>query len=320
MMRRLLDAWDRFWFDPIFPLPLGLLRIALVGFFALPRVPGALRSLALAAEKPIEWIEPALGVRLFFLPYPMPEDFLGGFGLLMRIAGFCALAGIFTRLSLFIFSVGFLYLAGGQSSWGFFGHTPALPAQILLILALAPGVDALSLDRWIDRRDFCAPAVPAWGLRLVLVLLALIYFSAGVSKLRYSGLEWTDGHTLGFYMKGMSRSNLQQFAGPPGVPEALRWKDGFGLENYLYATPQTKAGAWALNYPPVLKTFSILTLVTELFFPLVIFGGWLRTFWLLAGAFFHLGSEIFLKVDFRPYLVVCLLLIDWEKVFKKCRR
>ena len=34
------------------------------------------------------------------------------------------------------------------------------------------------------------------GLKLIMIMLAFTYFTAGVSKLRYGGMRWLDGKTL----------------------------------------------------------------------------------------------------------------------------
>ncbi len=93
--------------------------------------------------------------------------------------------------------------------------------------------------------------VPRWGTQLMLVLIVLLFFSAGVSKLRYSGLAWADGQTLSFYLDGGTglripdpesdgylapnstwRKGFSQFV-TSEHPTDL-WKDGVGLEGYLY--------------------------------------------------------------------------------------
>ncbi len=328
MIRRLGSLLDRFWFSNVDPWQLGILRIVLIGGLALPRISKSLNWLEWAAETPIELMQPVLAIRLLHLPYPMPQEMIGWFGIIVRTAGFCALFGIFTRVSLILFSLGFLYLAGGQSSWGFFAHTPSLPAQALLILAFAPGSDAWSLDRVFktlgsreEKESFWnrlrGPLVSAWGLRLILVLLALTYFSAGLSKIRYSGLKWADGKTLGFYMNGSSISQLQQFSGPIRPSSKQLWKDGFGIENYLYATPGTKLSRRLAQNAGFMAILSVFTLVTELGFPLVLLGGFFQTIFLLAAASFHAGSHHLMGVNFDPWLYVCLILVDWKTLIKK---
>ncbi len=60
--------------------------------------------------------------------------------------------GIFTRVSVFVFSILLIYVTDIQASRGFFNHEFSLATQVLLALAFIPGSTNFSIDRFITER------------------------------------------------------------------------------------------------------------------------------------------------------------------------
>ena len=122
--------------------------------------------------------------------------------------GLLALAGLFTRVSLFLFATGTWIFVAHLFSYGDRHHTEALFAIFLMLLALAPSGERLSVDAVIRRRrtgkprggDFRAGDLAAQADALV--LLGFSYLSAGMAKMTHSGLRWMNGYTLQGHTSG----------------------------------------------------------------------------------------------------------------------
>jgi hypothetical protein len=125
------------------------------------------------------------------LPPPVLAALETGWG----VALLCACVGLRTRLATATALVLGFYLLGLPQSMGKIHHFDGIVVATMGILALSRCGDALSLDAWIRRRGGGAPraqasAEYAWPVRLVQVALALLFFAAGLAKLRYGGLDW----------------------------------------------------------------------------------------------------------------------------------
>lgn len=267
-----------------------------------------------------------------------PSAFL--FAIIYYVAAFCSCIGLFTRPALLVFGLLTLWLEGIGTAYGIFDHTTSLISQVILVLALAPGAATISGDRlfsWMLKRRkgdrsslwqwMQGPLVPVWGLRLVLILLASVYFAAGVAKLRYGGPQWLDGKTLTHYLDGSA--NFYRSEGPPPIfisdkqvsaPE--KWKDGFGLYSYSYGNRQAShvgrqighflAGQWYL-----MVALSLLTLVFELGSIGILVDGWPRTMLLWGALIMHFSIGILLFLPFYPFRILCFFLVDWPWVYRQ---
>lgn len=334
MSRRVFSLLDRALFVPTLTQRLGLARIVLAAYVLFWRLPRDLRILWKARNAALELMEPAFLLKFIPLPYPLTAEQCHVFSGVMTALGVCVLVGLFTRVSLFFFGLGLLYLGAGESSWGWVNHGNALLDLVIFSMAWIPGVTAWSMDRlflWGWRRARSGPAesllaalkgppVPPWGMKLILLLVILVFFSAGLSKLRYSGLKWADGETLSFYLKGRSVASWHQFAGSENVPAEAAWRDGFGLESHLYGSASSPRARRLAQNPFVMRTLSALTLLLELGMPLALLGGWFRTVFLLGNVVFLLSVESMMNIYFRPYLLISLLLIDWAWLLEKIRQ
>src|SRR5262249_51770337 len=124
-------------------------------------------------------------------------------------AGITTLIGLFTRTSAFMFALGSWILAAHNYSYGEKHHTEALLCIFLALLAFSPSGDRLSIDAIIRRwhpHSFEGllsggkVTTASWPLKLMRILLALAYFSAGICKLFFGGLAWMNGYTLQKYL------------------------------------------------------------------------------------------------------------------------
>ena len=199
--------------------------------------------------------------------------------------GVLALVGLCTRLSLFLFATGTWIFVAHLFSYGDRHHTEALFAIFLMVLAFAPSGEQLSVDAVLRRRRTGSPApetseLAVWPLKLVLVLLGLTYFSAGMAKMVHSGLRWLNGYTL----QGHT------------LADALSRGYPFGI--------------WLAQQHTLAILLSVFTIVFELFFWVVLLvpRRWAPLF-LLGALLFQIGLYATGGYDFFQHMVLLILLL-----------
>ena len=236
--------------------------------------------------------------------------------------------GIAGRLSLLLLA-GLEFLIGGSfESLGIFDHNSSLSSQVLFILALVPGSMRISVDYFIYRK-FVKPdkasdgPVPKWGLNLILIVLVLTYFTAGVSKIRHGGLEWLDGKTLSFYLEnyvadfpGAEQQLL--IANQEGNSEGL-WKDSLGLEAHTYGNYQGKPrykqlANWLVEHPFWVAVIAIITILFEFAWFTVFINSRFRNAYLILAIITHTSIGILMGLYFLHYRIICLCLLDWKQI------
>ena len=325
-MKILVQALDGFFFQPVKHHGLGILRMSLISYLVFFRLDPLSFGLSWSNALPEAFMNPGVAVRYSPIPFPFPELHVETFRFILMEIGLCAAVGFLTRPTLFLFTIGYLYLIGVESSWGWHDHGPSMIAQILVVLVVAPGTASFSVDRlaiWFRERrggttkplleTLAGPAVPRWGLQLVLITVALFYFASGSSKIRHGGLEWLDGNTLRFYMSGQSRSNdIQQFGSRVTVPDSEKWKDGFGLEFYLYGALPTTLSTWVSERPIFGSLAATSAVLLELLVPLILLGGHVKNLLLLSAAVFHVVVYFSMGIVFFSWIVVDLAMLDWQ--------
>jgi hypothetical protein len=199
--------------------------------------------------------------------------------------GITALAGagfvLGWRFRLFgpLFALGMLALGSYRGSWGQLLHFENLMVLYLLIVALAPSADVWSLDarrRVDDRRGAALGESPryGWPIAMASLVLVITYVIAGIAKLRYGGLDWVFGDTLRNHV-AYAAARLDLLGGSPsplaGLAVRLEW-----LWPFIAAA----------------------TIVIELAAPVALFGGRLRTVWVIAAWLMHLGVLAFMLIGF----------------------
>lgn len=318
------------WFAPSERHHLGVFRVLLVGFTGWSFLTRLWDRLPRYALRPPEFFEPVSLATWLHVPLPLQADWVNPLRSAMVLLLCLALLGLLTRLSLIALALLNLYLGLAANCWGYTAHATALPTLVLLVLAVAPGSTTFSIDSVLARKSagyrrlLCRPApsttrwrgvASIWPVRTVLVLFCLVYFSAGVSKLRYSGWQWTDGKTLAFYLGGGSKRGgreIMRFVAAPTQPDE-RFRDGWGLVDHAYVGQPTNMGRWVAARPALVRLLATSSLVWELLFGLALLGGrWQRTL-LLVGVAFHAGIELTMRINFLSYVVCYGIFVDWGR-------
>jgi len=291
LVRRWADRWNAYWF-PTTPIQhLALCRIVAVAaqlFWFFPNLEEHQNLLV----KNQEFIQPQLLIRIITAVVPReviftPDAFTALYWVTM-VAGVAALVGLFTRTSLFVFALGTWIFVAHLFSYGDRHHTQALFCIFLMLLALAPSGDRLSVDALIrlrrrpaseasDASDMSDMAI--WPLKVVHVLLAMTYFSAGMSKLLYSGVRWLNGYTLQGHTFG----------------DALERGHPLGL--------------WLARQHDLAVVLSVGTILLEVFFFLSLFLPRLAPPFFFGALAFQVGLYLAAGYDFFQHVVLLTLLL-----------
>ena len=269
ILRRLIEAWESFFFTPQSPLPIALFRI-LYGLCVTA-------TLLLLRSDWLNWygvhgwitlstmtrVEPGMRLNLFHV---MPQDdrWIAAFFWIFLVFAVLLTVGLLTRIS----SVAvFLCLVSMQQRNLFLLHGGDTFLRVAgFFLMFAPAGAALSVDRLIRIRrgkegDEIAPRLP-WAQRMIQLELALMYFVSFLWKLK--GNTWLEGTALYYVV-------------------------------HLHSIARFPVPGW-MQYPPILKIGSWFALLLEFGLGVLI---WFRRFrypLLLLGLAFHLCIEYALNL------------------------
>jgi hypothetical protein len=174
--------------------------------------------------------------------------------------------GLFTRVTS-VLSLVIAISYGYRTPTALFG-LDQINALLTMYLCLGPCGAALSLDRLIRRwrKGELSPPRPSVAsnvsLRLIQLHMCVIYFFAGVAKLR--GYAWSDGTAM-----WLSLANLEY-------------------------TSQSFDMTWMARHPRLIDVMTHVTVLWELSFCLLIWRPLLRPVVLAVGVVLHLGIGAFL--------------------------
>lgn len=225
MKTSLQQHWMHFWFEPTGPTNLSLCRLFIFGCFLLRYliVPHHVRIYP-ETFADLWQARPLLDV--IQLPVLSPQ-WLGSLETLWLLALACSCLGLMTRLSTFLsFWLG-LYLLWIPHNYGKLHHTDMITILVLAVFMLSRCGDSWSLDRVLKRKfsgkqarvagDVPLSGEYTWPIRMAWVILVSIFFAAGISKLRNSGLEWVFSDNLAVMM---IKVNYLAYI---GYPPLLNW-------------------------------------------------------------------------------------------------
>lgn len=182
----------KYFFTPCSPLPLAVFRIIFIFGFLISFLFTNDFFLAAITECRGPWL-PVSYFRL--LSGPLCFSAVGAeiLILLWRLALVFSLIGLCTRWSLRCAFLLSLFVVPYYFNFGKLHHISHLPVMILGILSLSRAGDALSIDQLLrGQRGSLNSLSPeySWTLQLSKYYIVLVYFCAGLQKLRNSGFHW----------------------------------------------------------------------------------------------------------------------------------
>ena len=207
---------------------------------------------------------------------------------LMLASMLLSTAGLFTIVSTKTSLVLVAFYQGLLRSFGHFNHDEMIAIYFLVVLAFTPCGDAFSID---SRRRRTRPDRPAFAsaypILLMQLLLAWVYFSSALIKLRVAGIKYLSPDNLPALAIFHSLDNLHDTA----------FRGAFWL-------PHVR------EYLPYVVGF---VLIWELLFPLIIFFRRLRWLMLGIGVVFHFSTLFLMNIFFPHQLVMYVVFINWDK-------
>ena len=288
------ERWVRFWFEPVDPLNLGLCRILFFGAFFLYYL--RYDTSAWGGVPYSLWV-PISFFKTLHLPL-LSSSLLTMIQSIWKVSLALSCIGILTRVSTLSSFVLGLYLLGVSQNFGKVYHSVGLVVIIMGIMAVSRCGDAVSIDhviRSVHRGSNPLVQRPrasgeyTWPVRAVWVTFALVFFAAGISKLRHSGLEWVFSDNLAILL---TRAHYLQ-------DEVLSW--GVDLSRYDWLT----------------RLLAAATIVLETSYPLALFSR--RARWVIVpGVFFmQIGIMLLMGVSFKTFLISNLFWVPWDRVVRE---
>ncbi|MBC8108225.1 MAG: DUF393 domain-containing protein [Anaerolineae bacterium] len=281
----------RFFFAPSSPTTLGFCRLV---FFALMLWFFGTRDYSTWGDLPESMQNNRIWLfRLLHLPIASTKT-LAILEFIWKATLFTSFIGMFTRVSMLTAAITGLYIVGVPNNFGKTGHGEGILIITTFILALSRAGDAWSIDSL--RRAYAArdphAAKPTsgeytWPIRMVWLLMSLIFLGAGITKLRWSGLDWITTDNL-------STTILQHY--------------------YGVASPPTDLGLWVAQHKTLCKIIAGMTILIELAFPLAMFSRPAR--WTLVPAMFaaQVGIYLMMGVNFTQFMFVYLFWVPWDRI------
>jgi hypothetical protein len=229
-----------------------------------------------------------------FLPWSFYDQLVTPRGMtLLKVAMVVSLllstAGLVTFISTKTSFLLVLFYQGLVRSFGHFNHDEMLAVYCLAVLAFTPCGDEFSLDQRFRKAKIARPAFAyAYPILLMQLLMAWVYFSSVLIKLRTTGLSYLNPDNFPSLAIYHSLDNLHDTS--------------FRLAFWL---PQVR------DYVP----FAVgLVLLWEFIFPLAVFFPKVRWWILGAGVAFHLSTLVFMNIFFPHQLVLYLLFVNWDRL------
>jgi hypothetical protein len=321
---RLLDRWDRYMFPQTKAVRLAVMRIIVCGLhvllFALPWDYTATFLQADGFIRP-EWI-----TQLWLLVVPeavlRTAEFMAVAHMVMYSAAVLACIGLRTKLSLWALVISSWLISAHGYSYGEIHHPEAVWNIFLLMLALGPAGRALSVDAWLARRKLGEPeatragwgtdatmSTAFWGIRVTMIVIALAYLDAGLSKLLNGGLDaWV--YRIGFENFGVWDSTKR----------GLHWFNGYTLQHYLLQDGirfDRPLGVWISQYKTLCQLLSVGAVAFELGFILILFFRRLIPVLLIGGVMLHAGIEVTQGATFFMLVTLYGVWVPWERLLAR---
>lgn len=281
---------------PASAFALGVARVVVHATFLFSVL---IASFSALGRLPITILRPTGAMKL--LPWSFYEQLLTPNGMMilkaaMIVSLVAGMLGILTPISTKTSFLLVLFYQGLLRSFGHFNHDEMLGVYCLAVLAFTPCGDEFSLDQGLaqrlrrnrkDRPRF----VYAYPILLMQLLMAWVYFSSALIKLRVAGLTYLSQDNLPALAIYHSLDNLHDTS--------------FRVAFWL---PQIK------EYLPVVVG---LVLLWEFLFPLAVFLPRLRWLILLGGVAFHLSTLFLMNIFFPHQLALYLLFINWDRFLQR---
>lgn len=295
---------------PASAFALGVVRAIVNGTFL---VSVLVTSFAALGALPVTILRPTGLMKL--LPWSFYDRLLtpGGMTILkvaMLVSLLLSTIGLFTSVSTKTSLLLVVFYQGLVRSFGHYNHDEMIAVYCLAVLAFTPCGDAFSIDArrrpvgtsskgylqtflsaFAQRKEEKPRWAYAYPILLMQLLMAWVYFSSALIKLRVVGLSYLKADNFLWLAILHSLDNLHD--------------THFRLAFWL---PQVR------SYIPLVVG---LVLLWEFLFPLAVF--WRRIRWWILGfgIVFHLSTMLFMNIFFPHQLALYLMFLNWDSVAQR---
>jgi hypothetical protein len=276
---------NRFWFEPSRPQNLAVCRVVFyLGLWAF--------------YLPVDFAAWGSVSDAFWMPLPLfralhltaaPVAVLGVLERVWRVSLLTSAVGFQTRLSTCVAAVIGVYLFGLPHNFGHVYHFDALLAIGLVVLACSRAGDACSIDTLVTPRAVHPSAEYTWPISFMRVMMALVFFAAGVAKLRHGGLAWVTSANMSLIL----------------MRSAYHTSD---------ADPVGTLGLWVASHPLLSRASAGVAVFVELGFVTALFSQRARIIFVPAASALLVGIRIMMGPTFGGLLIMNAFWVPWEMV------
>jgi hypothetical protein len=301
-MTSISRKWNDFWFKPVSAENLALARILIYGSMSIfylvtpslfPTWGWYARFSEWGDVSKVFW-HPLWIFQLLHLPLLSPQV-IGVMNDLLVAAMILSAVGLFTRpANIATFVLGF-YLFGLPNNFGKVHHLETPLLWFFLIMSFSRCGDAFSIDSILRRRGNRSAKQGLsgdyrWPIQLFCCALAAIYFEAGFSKLRHSGIQWVTSDLMAFYL---TRAQY----------------------HITDAEPLTHWGLFIAAHPVLFHFSCGFALVLELLYPLALFDRRARMIIPVGGILMQTGIAVLMGPNFWQLIICQLLWFPLDKTY-----
>lgn len=286
-LRRLWGAITDGYFAPGPAENLAIARVLLFGFVAQHNYP---------YERWYKFTEEFWDPVSFFAAWHVPllvEGVVAVLVPLLRIVSLSAALGIAFRWTAPIATLLFWYLKGMQQNFGKVDHSDCALALGLLALSFshAGKVWSLPLPKALRQTPQAQPASSPeyrWPLQLILLVIVVMYFSAGWNKHDRSGWSWA-----------LSDNLMRQM-----------------LSHEFSRNPPTNIGVFLSGWPWACQALGLWSLLVELLAPLALLHRRLGLVMVLSLMALQFGIYVTMGVYFGGMIPVFLSQLPWHEMWQ----
>jgi predicted DCC family thiol-disulfide oxidoreductase YuxK len=294
-MRTLAQKLHNYWFQPLSPDRLAILRIATGGFslwYLLSRYSMLLKLSAsdLAMFEPVGLVS--------WMSNPMSPDLFHVLLLSALLLNIAYILGWKYRWTGPLFALTLLFLLSYRNSWTMIYHNRIALVLHVLVIGMVQAADTLSWDAWQKAKFKVAEVKQSWRygwpVKLICTATVLTYFLSGIAKISGElGWDWITGEAM--------RSQV--------AIDAIRKVLLGGSTEPLFE--------WLYPHNEIFLLMGIGTMIIELGAPFALAGKRIGIAWVLLTWLLHWGIFFIMGIRFRYQMsgVIFLSFFDLEKPY-----
>jgi hypothetical protein len=181
-----------------------------------------------------------------------------------------------------------VYLLGLPHNFGQTYHFDALLVLAMGILACSRAGDAFSIDARLARAaPQTASSEYTWPIRAIWVAMSLVFFAAGVAKLRYGGIAWVTSPNMSILLTR-------------------------ALYHVSDADPMTRIGLSIARHHVLSSCVAASALAIEVGFPLALVSRRARLVLVPAAFAMLIGIRVLMGPTFGGFLIATVFWVPWE--------